>query len=145
MKSLQQTLEGLLDDDFDITETDLLVNALVEWMKDTKTNKSYDDAKAKLLWALKEPAEAINPMQQTKHIASHTVIEISDKRRCIHIMHNEGKMCSSYISFEWNYGPPICLSGRNNLFGIKNHRKGSGYACFIMPPEVFDELYRLKP
>lgn len=148
MKTLQHTLESLLDTDFDISEQDVMLDALRGLFKFfTEHDQTKSVAELERIMTAHGCPES-SPMRNNKNAKENIVVyrKMEYGLTSIHfITRLDGKQFGSQIRFDWlgrEYkGARIGGLDRNNIASISNHRPSPTYKCWLIPQHYFDELF----
>lgn len=148
MKTLQHTLESLLDTDFDISEQDVLLDALKSLFKFFLIHDQTKSAAELERIMTTHNCSTISPMRISKNAKDNIVVyrRMEYGLTSIHfITQLNGKHYGSQIRFDWlgaEYkGARIGGLDKNNIASITNHRPSPAYKCWLIPQHHFDELF----
>lgn len=145
MRNLQCALaESLLDSEFDITDNDVVISRLEDWLK-TVRNKPFPYALDDMLKAMSGIAE-VSPMKRSKLAETNTIVTIQGNHGYGYgnIVYRGNHACFSHISFSWSSRTiKRCAfsKGKINLIEFSNKRKNPDLHCWAIPAEAFDILY----
>ena len=143
MKSLQYALEGLLDSDFDVTENDVVTDALCKWLASAK-NMKFDEALATLVKIMSSVPE-ISPMKRSKMAETNTIVSIQNNHgySYMNAVCRGKQSCFSHISYSWpgTQSKAVVSKGKGNLVEFANKRKHPDLHCWALPAEAFEILY----
>lgn len=149
MKTLSSYCESLLDADFDITDNDVILSNLCDWIE--TANKSQFKVALTSLQKILSTIPEVSPMKRAKLAETNTIISIVLDRSIgakISIVYRGKKACYSHIIFTWYNGQGVgarISKGIHNMVEYKNKRKNVVCHCWALPPETFDEVYKYVP
>ena len=144
MKQLKDMLEGLLNSDFDIKDTDVTTDTLCKWLGIARKMKISDAIKS--LTGVMAQVPEINPMKRSNMAETNTIVSFQDNHGVAYlsIVYRGKQSCFSHISYSWmGYANdrPSVSKGKGNLIEFKNKRKHPDLHCWALPAEAFDTLY----
>lgn len=148
MKPLSIYCESLLDTDFDISEQDIMLDALKGLFKFFLTHDQTESvAELERIMTSRNCPEA-SPMRNSKNSKDNIVVcrKMEYGITSIHFMTRlDGKRFGSQIQFDWlgaaRDGACIGRLDRNNIANISNHRPSPAYKCWLIPQHFFDDLF----
>lgn len=142
MKTLQQVLESLLDQDFDVTDSDVVISRLLDWLR-TVRDQRFSDASQKLI-NIMSPIPEIPPSKRRELSETNTTVSLHNVGgySYVNIVYRGKQSAFSHISINWSVSPkPHISKGKNNLIDFSNKRKHPNNHCWALPAEAFDVLY----
>lgn len=148
MRTLTTYCESLLDTDFDISEQDVMLDALKGLFKFFLTHdQTKSAAELERIMTTHNCSEA-SPMHNSKNAKDNIVVcrKMEYGITSIHFMTRlDGKQFGSQIRFDWlgaaRDGARIGGLDKNNIASISNHRPSPAYKCWLIPQHFFDELF----
>lgn len=145
MRTLQSTLEGLLDSDFDIRDVDVVTDKLCKWLHTAKKQKFTDANQA--LEKIMANAQEIPSMKRRQMSETNTIVTMLDQGNGLayfNVVYRGNQPNFSHISYSWmgySNDRAATSKGKGNLIDYTNKRKNSGLHCWALPAESFDILY----
>lgn len=142
MKTLQQALESLLDSDFDVTDNDMVISRLRDWLR-TVRGQRFSEASQKLI-SIMSPIPEIPPSKRRELSETNTTVSLHNVGgySYINIVYRGKQPAFSHISLNWSVSPkPSITKGKNNLIDFSNKRRHPNNHCWALPAEAFDILY----
>lgn len=147
MKPLSTYCESLLDADFDISEQDIILDALKGLFKFFLTHDQTKSAAELERIMTSHNCPEASPMRNSKNSKDNIVVcrEMEHGIASIYFMTRlNGGQFGSQIRFDWlgaARGGSYCALGRNNIASISNHRHSPTYKCWLIPQHFFDDLF----
>lgn len=144
MRTLQSVCESLLDSDFDITDNDVAINRLEDWLQ-TVRSKPFPYALSDML-KIMAGVDEISPMKRQQLAETNTIVTIHDNHGYGYgnIVYRGKQACFSHISFSWSSRTAkrcAFSKGKGNLIDYSNKRKHPDIHCWALPADTFDILY----